>query len=40
MVVEKAFKDAGVSKSGLSYDEFESAMQGSQFRMQVDVPTE
>jgi len=40
MVVEKAFKDAGVSKSGLSYEEFEAAMEGSRFHMHVDVPTD
>ncbi len=40
MVVEKAFKDAGVSKAGLSYEEFAAAMEGSRFHMHVDVPTD
>ena len=39
-VVEIAFADAGVTGSGLTYKDFEAAMEGSRFHMYVDVPTD
>ena len=40
MVVEKAFEEAKAPPQGLNYEAFKEAMKGSNFQMQIDVPTD
>ncbi len=40
MVVERAFEEANAPPQGLNYEAFKEAMEGSNFQMQIDVPTD
>lgn len=40
MVVEKAFEEAGAPSGGLNYEAFKEAMKGTNFHMQIEVPTD
>ena len=37
-VVETALKDAGATKTGLSFDDFATALEGAELNMDVELP--
>ncbi len=40
VVVEMALKEAGASDAGLSFDDVAKALEGSELRMEVEMPTD